>query len=174
MQINLSTFSSISCFWKWNLGCNDHLNCWPRKKLQNCHWPKTVCMRTIRSCLWSLCSALCRAATWCWAEVPRRSECEREKRFLLIFLAFLACECDTASPSARSCLFHLLPNRFPPVKSWRSWCYLSLWWESLRSVLMDFLRGDFKNCSPRIVLKWEFFWQLFSTIGIFHAIYLST
>lgn len=31
--------------------------------------------------------------------------------------------------------------------------YFSLLWESLHSVLMDFLRGDFENHSPRVVVK---------------------
>lgn len=39
--------------------------------------------------------------------------------------------------------------------------YFSLLWESLHSVLMDFLRDDFKNHSLRVVLKWEVFLTVF-------------
>lgn len=42
--------------------------------------------------------------------------------------------------------------------------YFNPLWESLLSVLMDFFRSDLKNHSPKVVLKWEIFFDGFSVL----------
>lgn len=152
MQNNLSIFSNISCFWKWNLGCNDHLNCWTQKKRQNCCWPKTVCMRAISACPWLLCSALCGAAVRHGAEVPLDLSVKRKSgSFSYSCVRFPDLWGVTLSHLVRgAALIPLLHNRFPLVKSWRSLCFISalcgnpyiqFWWTFsgviLKTILWD-------------------------------------
>lgn len=150
MQINLSTFSSISCFLKWNFGCHDHLIAELRRNFRTAIGPR-LCMRTISSCLWSLCWALCGAALWHWAGVPLDLSVKgKSGSFSYSCVCFPGLWGVTLTHSVQgAALIHLLHNRFPLVKSWRSLCFISafcgnpyiqFWWTFLGVILKSILR----------------------------------
>lgn len=77
------------------------------------------------------------------------------------------------APSARAAW----PPLPPPPLSFSLWelevfCHFSSLWRTLHLVLMYFFRGDFRNCSLKVILKWEQFFDSFSALLAFFMHYI--